>query len=200
MFVVPSLHYYLFPVLLLHVVATNALAQEETINFESAEIGKPIASWSEKEVSFELANEPRKSKAKGRVMFFPHLGTGHKGILNAMAEEAIPLRITFPKPISKATLTLWGSTTSSALVEAFDHDGNIVAKQELEQVPRRKSPEEQVPFFDLTIESPQIEKIHISGALAGGYVALNKIQFTYAILELSKSKSNSKDAVTGNDQ
>jgi hypothetical protein len=117
-----------------------------------------------------------------------------------MAEESIPLRISFPKPISKAILKLWGSTTSSALVEAFDHNGNVVAKQELEQVPRRKSPEEPVPFFDLTIESPEIEKIHISGAFPGGYVAVDKIQFTYTILELSESKSNSKDLVTGTDQ
>ena len=32
-------------------------------------------------------------------MFFPHLGTNRKGILNAIANEAIPLRVTVPAKI-----------------------------------------------------------------------------------------------------
>ena len=38
-----------------------------------------------------LSRQPAKSKAAGRVMFFPHLKTDRKGILNAMADESIPV-------------------------------------------------------------------------------------------------------------
>jgi len=95
---------------------------------ESVEIGKPTPRWTEKGVVFELAHAPTKSKAAGRIMFFPHIGTNRKGILNAIANEAIPLRVTFPKPVKCVDLVLWGSTTSSALVEAFDAEDKLVTK------------------------------------------------------------------------
>ena len=45
-------------------------------------------------------------------MFFPHLKTERTGILNAMADEPIPVEVRFPKPASSVTLVLWGSIGS----------------------------------------------------------------------------------------
>ncbi len=154
-------------------------AGELVIDFESAEIGKPTQIYTAQDVVFELAHEPKKSKAKGRVMFFPHSGDDHKGILNAMADEAIPLRIKLPKPATKAVLTLWGSTTSAAVIEAFDRDGNLLKQDQRDQVPVRKSPEEQVPYFTVTIESSGIASLQISGAQPGGYVALDELRLVF---------------------
>ena len=72
-------------------------AEEIVIDFEQAEIGKPMPAWSEKGVTFKLATPLKTSKAAGRIMFFPHIATNHKGILNAMAtEQAIPVQATLP--------------------------------------------------------------------------------------------------------
>ena len=89
---------------------------------------------------FTLAHEPRQSKAKGLVMFFTHLTSGHKGIACAMATEPIPVRATFPKPVSSVTVAMWGSTGTPALLEAFDSDGNVVDRKSLDSVPGRKAP------------------------------------------------------------
>src|SRR5947209_4548559 len=45
-------------------------------------------------------------------MFVPLLKTARKGILNAMANESIPVEIRFPKPVANVTLVLWGSIGS----------------------------------------------------------------------------------------
>src|SRR5690349_6227050 len=90
---------------------------EIVIDFEQAVIGKPVTNWVEKGVVFSLAHAPKESKAAGRVMFFPHLATGHKGILCAMATEQIPVEASLPKPASSVTLVLWGSTGCPALLE-----------------------------------------------------------------------------------
>ncbi len=163
----------------LFVAVPFASAQDNVIDFESAEIGKPMLTWSEKDVIFTPAHEPEKSKAKGRIMFFPHLGTDRKGIVNAIANEAIPFRVTFPRPVNKAELILWGSTTSSALVEAFDAEGNLLTKDSLDHVPVRKSPEELVPFFELTVSAEGISNLVISGAKPGGFVAVDKLTWNY---------------------
>lgn len=155
-------------------------AEDIVLDFESATVGKPVSNWTEKSVVFDLAHGPKKNKAKGRVMFFPHLGTDRKGILNAMAEEAIPLRVTFDKPIDRATLTLWGSTTSATIVDAFDAEGKLVDKDELDRVPGRKSPEDLIPFFQLTVESSKIATIQVSGSTPGGFVAVDEIRFRYS--------------------
>lgn len=128
-------------VLLLCVLAANlasARAAETVIDFEQAEIGKPVTNWVEKGVTFALAHEPKQSKAAGRVMFFPHLATHHKGILCAMATEQIPVQATFPKGASTVTLVLWGSTGCPALLEAFDKDGMLVDKASVPAGPSRK--------------------------------------------------------------
>jgi hypothetical protein len=98
------------PLLVLGVVSA-AHAAEVVIDFEQSEIGKPVPTWTDKGVVFNLAGPLTQSKATGRIMFFPHLATNHKGILNAMAtEQAIPVQATFPTGASTVTLVLWGST------------------------------------------------------------------------------------------
>ncbi len=153
-------------------------AQDAVIDFESAQIGKPTPTWSDQGVTFELAHQPKKSKAVGRISFFPHLGTNRKGIVNAMAGEAIPVRAKFETPVKKVHLILWGSTTSSALVEAFDVEGKRIAKDGLEHVPVRKQPEDHVPFFELAVEGEGIAYIEISGSQPGGFVAIDEIRWS----------------------
>ncbi len=153
-------------------------AQDSSIDFESAPIGKPMPIWSDQGVSFGLAHLPKKSKAVGRISFFPHLGTNRKGIVNAMANEAIPVRATFEKPVKRVQLVLWGSTTSSALLEAFDVDGNRIAQDGIEHVPVRKKPEEHVPFFELAVKGDGIAYIEITGAQPGGFVAVDEIRWS----------------------
>ena len=92
--------------LLVSIAAAPVLAGEIVIDFEHAEIGKPAPTWTDKGVEFKLAGPLAQSKAAGRIMFFPHLATNRKGILNAMAtEQAIPVQATFPVSASVVTLT-----------------------------------------------------------------------------------------------
>jgi hypothetical protein len=156
----------------------GAFAQDRVIDFESVQVGKPAPTWSDQGITFGLAHQPKKSKAVGRISFFPHLGTNRKGIVNAMANEAIPLRAAFEQPVRKVQLVLWGSTTSSALVEAFDADGKRIAKDGLEHVPVRKKPEEHVPFFELAVEGDGITYIEISGSQPGGFIAVDGIRWS----------------------
>src|SRR4051794_9958062 len=85
--------------------ATYAWA-EEVVNFAAAvplladHKANRVPRWEEKGVVFTLAREPQQTKGKGLLMFFTHLSTGHKGIVCAMATEPIPVRATFPKPVS----------------------------------------------------------------------------------------------------
>jgi hypothetical protein len=155
----------------------GAFAQDSVIDFESVQIGKPMPTWSDQGVTFGLAHQPKKSNAVGRITFFPHLGTNRKGIVNAMANEAIPVRATFENPVKKVQLVLWGSTTSSALVEAFGVDGTRIAKDGIENVPVRKQPEDHVPFFTLAVEGEGIAYIEISGSQPGGFVAVDEIRW-----------------------
>ena len=147
------------------------------VDFESAEIGKHVESWQEQGVTFALAQQPKKSKAKGRVMFFPHIASGHKGILNAMADESIPMSATFRSIVNRVELKLWGSTTSAALVEAFDAGGKLIDRTSIDQVPVRKRPEEPVPFFEMTVQGEGIASIQISGSQPGGFVAVDELRF-----------------------
>ena len=91
-----------------------------TITFDKVETGKPMSSYTDQGVVFALSRPPSTSRAAGRVMFFPHLKTPRKGILNAMANESIPVEVRFPKPAASVTLVLWGSIGSKAVVEAYD--------------------------------------------------------------------------------
>jgi hypothetical protein len=162
-------------------VVTAVRAEEIVIDFEQAEIGKPVPTWSEKGVVFKLAGPPTQSKATGRIMFFPHLATNHKGILNAMAtEQAIPVQATFPESASAVTLVLWGSTGCPALLEALDANGNVVDKVSVAAVPGRKDPADPVPFLRLTVKAPAIAAIRFSGPRNGEFLAADEIRYTAA--------------------
>ena len=157
-------------------------AAEIVIDFEQAEIGKPMPTWTEKGVVFNLAGPLTKSKAAGRIMFFPHLATNHKGILNAMAtEQAIPVQATFPDGAVAVTLVLWGSTGCPALLEALDKKGEVVDKASVTAVPGRKTPADPIPFFKLSVKAPEgsaIAAIRFSGPRNGEFLAADEIRFT----------------------
>lgn len=154
-------------------------AEEVVIDFEQAEIGKAIPEWTEKGVVFKLAAPPANSKAAGRIMFFPHIETKRKGILNAMAtEQAIPVLATLPKSASSVTLRLWGSTQCPAILEALDKNGVVVDKASIAAVPGRKSPGDPVPFTELTVKAPEIAAIRFSGPRDGEFLAADEMRFT----------------------
>jgi hypothetical protein len=153
--------------------------QEVVITFDSAETGKPMPSYTDKDrgVVFALSRPPARSKAAGRVMIFPHLKTDRKGILNAMANESIPVEVRFPKPVSSVTLVLWGSIGSAALLEAFDKDGTVVDSAKRDRVPERTGPEKPIPSFELTVKAPSIAFVRFSGAPPGGYLVCDEARF-----------------------
>jgi endo-1,4-beta-xylanase len=151
-----------------------------TITFDAAEAGKPMSSYTDRGVVFALSRAPTTSRAAGRVMFFPHLKTPRKGILNAMANESIPVEIRFPKPVASVTLVLWGSIGSGAVVEAYDADGKVADRASRDRVPERTAPEQPIPSFDLTVKAPAIASVRFSGAPPGGYLACDEVRATPA--------------------
>ncbi len=168
-----------FALLALVAVVSAARAEEIVIDFEQAEIGKPVATWTDQGVVFNLAGPLTQSKATGRIMFFPHLATNHKGLLNAMAtEQAIPVQATFPKSASTVSVVLWGSTGCPALLEALDKSGAVVDKVSVPAVPGRKSPGDPVPFVTLTVKAPAIAAIRFSGPRNGEFLAADEIRLT----------------------
>ena len=114
------------------------------------------------------------------LMFFTHLTNGHKGIGCAMANEPIPVRATFPKPVSSVTVALWGSTGTPALLEAFDAEGKVVNRAGLESVPGRKAPGDPVPIVTLTVSAARIAYIQFSGPREGEYLVADEVRFTPA--------------------
>jgi hypothetical protein len=148
------------------------------ITLDKVETGKPMPSYTDQGVVFALSRQPATSRAAGRVMFFPHLKTPRKGILNAMANESIPVEVRFPKPVSAVTLVLWGSIGSAALVEAYDKDDKVVDRASRDKVPERTGPEQPVPSFELTVKSSAISYIRFSGAPPGGYLVCDEVRFT----------------------
>ena len=156
-----------------------AQADEIVVDFEQAQIGKPVPTWTEKGVEFKLAGPLAQSKAAGRIMFFPHIGTNHKGILNAMAtEQAVPVLATLPKQASAVTLVFWGSTGVPASLEALDATGNVVDRASIAAAPARKAPAEPVPFFELSVKAAAIAAIRFSGPRNGEFLALDELRFT----------------------
>jgi hypothetical protein len=148
------------------------------IHFDTAVTGKPLPSYTDQGVVFALARGPTTSRAVGRVMFFPHLKTPRKGLLNAMATESIPVDVRFPKPVSSVTLVLWGSIGSTALIEAYDKDDNVVDRDSRDKVPERTGPEQPIPSFELTVKAPAITCVRFSGAPPGGYLVCDEVRFT----------------------
>jgi hypothetical protein len=169
---------------LLIMAARGIHAEEIVIDFEQAEIGKPVREWVDKGVVFKLAGPLAHSKAAGRIMFFPHIGTDHKGILNAMAtEQDIPVQATFPKRVATVTLVMWASTGCPASLEALDENDVVVDKASVAAAPGRKSPEEPAPFFRLTVTATSIAAIRFSGPRDGEFLAADEIRFTFADLK-----------------
>jgi hypothetical protein len=167
--------------LVLAASAAAGRAEEIVVDFEQAQIGKPVPSWTEKGVVFELAGPLTQTKAKGRIMFFPHIATSRKGILNAMAtEQAVPVRAVLPSPASTVTLVLWGSTGCPALLEALDSKGEVIDTASLAAVPGRKTPGDPIPFVRLTVTAPAIAAIRFSGARNGEFLAADEMRFTTA--------------------
>ena len=159
-------------------------AEEVVVDFEKAvpiladTKANRVSRWEEKGVVFTLAHEPQQTKGKGLLMFFTHLSSGHKGILSAMATEPIPVRATFPKPVSSVSVSFWGSTGTPALLEAFDAEGKVVDRASLESVPGRKAPGDPVPIFTMTVKAGSIAYIQFSGSREGEYLAADEVRFT----------------------
>src|SRR3954452_24480424 len=149
-----------------------------TITFDKVETGKPMSSYTDRGVVFALSRPLSTSRASGRVMFFPHLKTPRKGILNAMASESIPVEIRFPVPAASVALVLWGSIGSKAVVEAYDTDGNLVDRASRDAVPARIGPEQPIPSLELTVKASTIAYIRFSGAPPGGYLVCDEVRFT----------------------
>jgi hypothetical protein len=153
---------------------------EVVVDFEKAEIGVPTPKWEEKGVLFQLYGRQQRTPAPvPRVMFFPHLATKHKGILNAMAnDQGVPLEMALPGAgASSVTLVLWGSTGCPVLVEAYDKDGKLLDKKALDSVPGRKAPEDPVPFVTVTLKAPAIAYVYLSGPRNGEFLAADELRF-----------------------
>ena len=151
---------------------------EVVIDFEQAEVGARPTEWVEKDVVFKLSRAPAQTKAQGRMVFFPHLGSGRKGILNAMASEPIPVEVRFPSPVTSVTLLLWGSTGYAARVEAFNAQGEKVDSAAVDVVPRRAAPADPEPLFELTVRAPEIAYVQFSGPRAGEFLAADEVRFS----------------------
>jgi len=168
----------------LSAMSVCAAAEQVVVDFESATVLLPdgqanrVTQWVEKGVTFTLAHEPRLSKAKGKLMFFTHLESGHKGLVGAMATEPIPVRATFLKPVSSVTVALWGSTGTPALLEAFDAQGKLVDRATLESIPGRRTPGEPVPIFTMSVSGSNIAYVEFSGPREGEYLAADEVRFT----------------------
>ena len=156
------------------------------INFETAvplgadQKANRFPRWEEKGIVFTLAHEPKQSKGKGLLMFFTHLATGHKGLVSALATEAIPVRATLPAPASEVTVTFWGSTVTPAILEAFDREGKLLHRATLPAPPPRKAPGDPVPFFPLTVKAANIAAIQFSGPRPGEFLAADELRITPA--------------------
>lgn len=169
---------------ILGTIAYACSAEEVVVDFENAvplladSKANRVPRWEEKGVVFTLASEPQRTKGKGMLMFFTHLSTGHKGIVCAMATEPIPVRATFPMPVSSVTVSFWGSTGTPALLEAFDSGGMLVDRASVDSVPNRKAPGDPVPIFTMTVKAPRIAYIQFSGPREGEYLAADELRFT----------------------
>jgi hypothetical protein len=165
------------------VCADNAPAKngagEVVVAFGDVEVGKPVPVWTRGDVTFSLASAPKRSKAQGRIMFFPHLKTDRKGILNAMAnEQDIPVKAEIKGGASSVTLVLWGTVGSKAWVEARDSNGKLLDRAALpDTVPQRKDPADPIPSFELTVKGENIAYILFAGASNGGALVADELRY-----------------------
>src|SRR5688500_1377244 len=154
-------------------------AGEIVLTFADAAVGKPVPTYTQGDVTFSLASAPQRSKAQGRVMFFPHLKTDRKGILNAMPnEQAIPVKAEIKGGASSVTLVLWGTVGSGAWLEARDKDGTLLDRAALpDTVPQRRCPADPIPAFELSVKAEAIAYILVAGALNGGALVADEMRF-----------------------
>ena len=170
--------------------ACKAAAEKVVINFDQVsilpdpkndEIVTRPESWTDQGVEFTLARQPVRSRARGRLMFFPHVPSGRHGILNAMADEQeIPVRVRFLRPASAVAIEFWASTGAAARLEAFDAHGAVVARDVLDVVPGRKAPEEPIPMFTLAVSAAEIAYVEFSGPRTGEFLAAATVRVTLA--------------------
>jgi hypothetical protein len=170
--------------------ACKAAADKIVINFDRVailpdpkndEIVTRPESWTDQGVEFTLARQPARSRARGRLMFFPHVPSGRHGILNAMADEQeIPVRVRFPRPASAVEIEFWASTGAAARLEAFDAHDAVVARDALDVVPGRKAPEDPIPMFTLAVRAAQIAYVEFSGPRTGEFLAAAAVRVTLA--------------------
>ena len=166
------------PLLAIALIFSAASAAEVVIDFEQTTIGKPVPTWTEKDVVFALAGAPKNSKAAGRVMFFPHLATNHKGLLNAMVnEQAIPVQAKFPAPVVSVTIVFWASTGCPAKLQAFDKNDELIDTASIEAAPARNAPADPVPMFELTVKGREIACVRFSGPRNGEFLAADEVRF-----------------------
>jgi hypothetical protein len=168
-------------------MANVATADEVVIDFEQVpirldpkndEVVNRLERYVEKGVEFKLARQPERSKARGRIMFFSHIASGRKGILNAMAgEQQIPLQVRFSKGASAVTIVFWASTGTSAKLDAFNSKGEVVGRDALKVAPGRKRPEDPVPTFELTVKANDISYVEFSGPRTGEYLVADEVRF-----------------------
>jgi hypothetical protein len=154
-------------------------AGEIVLNFANAPVGKPLPSWTAGSVTFTLASAPVHSRAQGRIMFFPHLKTDNRGILNAMAnEQAIPVKAQITGGAVSVSLQLWGTIGCHAWLEAYDKDGKLVDRASLpDAVPQRQAPSEPIPSFNLTVKADNISYILFGGAPNGGALVADEMRY-----------------------
>ncbi len=177
-FVFIRVHSCFLSFLVFAIGALSVAGAEVVIDFEQAPItGRWIESWEEQGVRFTPAHAPTKSKAQARLMFFPHIASGRKGILSAMADDPIPVKAQFPNGASSVTVVFWGSTGCAARLEAFDQAGKLVDQAAIEVIPGRKAPGDPIPTFELTVKGPAIAWIQFSGPRVGEYLAADELRF-----------------------
>ena len=157
---------------------TNA-AGEVVLTFADAAVGKPVETWTAGNVAFALTSPPQRSKARGRVTFFPHLKTDRKGILNAMAnEQAVPVKAEIKGGASAVTLVLWGTVGSNAWLEAHGADGKLLDRAALPgTVPQRKDPADPIPSFELSVKAENIAYVLFAGAPNGGALVADEMRY-----------------------
>jgi hypothetical protein len=112
-------------------------------------------------------------------MFFPHVSSGRKGILNAMAnEQEIPVQVRFSQGASAVTVVFWASTGAAAELKAYDSEGKVIASDILKVVPGRKAPEDPVPTFQLTVKAEHISYVEFSGPRTGEFIVADEVRFS----------------------
>jgi|GEM_PF-5366605 len=154
-------------------------AGQIVVTFEDAPVGKAAQTYTKGGITFSLASPPQHTRAQGRIMFFPHLKTNRRGVLNAMAKEQdIPVKAQIAGEASSVTLVLWGTIGCHAWLEAHDKDGKLLDRAALpDVVPQRKSPSDPIPTFELTVKGNGIAFILFGGAPNGSALVADEVRY-----------------------